>query len=437
MSVLISVLVPIFNVEKYLRECLDSIVTQSYNNLEIICVNDGSTDGSLSILKVYEENDSRVVVVNKENSGYGKSMNIALRMAKGKYVAIVESDDFIEKNMIENLVMIAEQENAEVVRANYYLYTKLGGDKFYEYFNNCTYNSIIEPVNEPYLFFNGTWLWTSLYRLDFLRKNDINFNETPGASYQDIAFTLKVLSCAKRVWLLPGAYLHYRIDNLNASIHSKSKAYCVFDEFDELWRFLDERPEERDLVAKFITYFMVKSYDYQYRGIADKFKRGFVEKAVESIVWLNNRGYLQDDILGEYKKVVHDIIDDSNSFLVSIERDLKKRARIRNEFWKMINDKTNIYLYGAGAVASQTVELLSRNNVGFKNVYVGVKSDVGKEFYGKKTKMFSDNINLGDDSCLLIAVGEKSGLADIISKFADSQNVIAMTKDIREILTHG
>ena len=120
----VSVLVPIFNVEQYLEECLDSIVNQTLEDIEIICINDGSTDSSLKIIKKYAKNDPRFVIIDKKNSGYGDSMNMGLKKATGEYIGIVESDDWIEHDMFEQLYKSASENDAEVVKANFYnLYT--------------------------------------------------------------------------------------------------------------------------------------------------------------------------------------------------------------------------------------------------------------------------------------------------------------------------
>ena len=99
----VSILIPCYNVEKYIRQCLDSVVNQTLKDIEIICINDGSTDSTLDILRKYENRDNRIKVISKHNSGYGASMNIGLETAKGEYVGIVESDDFVEPNMFEKL----------------------------------------------------------------------------------------------------------------------------------------------------------------------------------------------------------------------------------------------------------------------------------------------------------------------------------------------
>ena len=110
----VSVIVPTYNVEPYLRECMDSIIGQTMKELEIICVNDGSTDGSLAILKEYAEKDSRVVLIDKQNAGYGCAMNDGLDRATGEYIGIVEPDDFVDRHMYEDLYRIAKEKDLDV-----------------------------------------------------------------------------------------------------------------------------------------------------------------------------------------------------------------------------------------------------------------------------------------------------------------------------------
>ena len=104
----ISIIIPCYNVEKYIKQCLESVVNQTLKDIEIICINDGSTDSTLEILREYENRDNRIKVISKQNSGYGASMNIGLETAKGEYVGIVESDDYVELNIFQTLYNITE-----------------------------------------------------------------------------------------------------------------------------------------------------------------------------------------------------------------------------------------------------------------------------------------------------------------------------------------
>lgn len=116
----LSIIVPVYNTEQYLEECLESIHCQTLQDIEVICVDDGSTDSSLSIIKRFIQRDSRFRVIQKSNSGYGHSMNLGMDAAQGKYIGIVESDDWILQNMMQTLYENAEMNEVDFVKADFY-----------------------------------------------------------------------------------------------------------------------------------------------------------------------------------------------------------------------------------------------------------------------------------------------------------------------------
>ena len=116
----ISILVPVYNVEQYLEKCLDSVIRQTFADIEIICMDDGSSDASGDILDQYADKDERIRVVHKKNSGYGNTMNQAIALAKGEYIGIVESDDYIADNMYEQLYQLAECYKVDFVKSDFY-----------------------------------------------------------------------------------------------------------------------------------------------------------------------------------------------------------------------------------------------------------------------------------------------------------------------------
>ena len=123
---LISVIVPIYNVEQYLEQCIDSIAAQTYSNLEILLLNDGSTDASELICLEWRKKDERIVYVSKKNETLGPTRNLGIQMAKGKYIAFVDSDDWIENTFIEKLYMCVKEGDKDFARCNYYI---VRGDK--------------------------------------------------------------------------------------------------------------------------------------------------------------------------------------------------------------------------------------------------------------------------------------------------------------------
>ena len=115
----VSVVIPVYNVEKYLPECLDSVIDQTYKNLQIIIVDDGSTDSSGKICDEYAEKDNRIIVVHQKNAGAGAAKNTALKIADGKYLAFVDSDDFLELDAFEHMVSILAKNSADIVQCCY------------------------------------------------------------------------------------------------------------------------------------------------------------------------------------------------------------------------------------------------------------------------------------------------------------------------------
>ena len=204
----VSVLVPIYNVEEFLPECLDSLVNQTLRDIEIICINDGSTDNSLNIIKKYASKDNRIKIIDKKNTGYGDSMNQGLKKAMGEYVGIVESDDFIERDAFEIMYNLAKKKNVEVVKSNFYEYytdqrRDIGRSNM---FLSQEVEKIIDPRKNRHIFYEQPSIWSAIYNNDFLKKNDICFLPSPGASYQDAGFNFKVWASARRAYFVDEAF---------------------------------------------------------------------------------------------------------------------------------------------------------------------------------------------------------------------------------------
>lgn len=241
-KVKVSIIVPIFNVDKYLEACLDSLICQTLKDIEIICVNDGSTDNSLSIIYDYMQKDSRIKVIDKANAGYGHTMNRGLEVAKGEFIGIVESDDFIKNNMFEVLYTTAIEKNVDIVKSSFmYFWGNKDLIQPSELLRFSDYYKVVNPLEEQAIFWLPPAIWSAIYKRDIIESNSIRFLETPGASYQDTSFNFKVLACAKSVYLIPDAFLFYRQDNMASSVNNKAKVYCVNEEFEEIESFLDKK----------------------------------------------------------------------------------------------------------------------------------------------------------------------------------------------------
>ncbi|MDE7430775.1 MAG: glycosyltransferase, partial [Lachnospiraceae bacterium] len=244
----VSIIVPIYNVEQYLVECLNSVVNQTLENIEIICVNDGSTDQSLEIVKQFAAEDRRIVIIDRPNGGYGRAMNCGLDMARGEYIGIVEPDDYIERNMYKALYEIAVQENLDFIKADFNYFKDINGKREFiceqiAQNNDNLYNRVISPEEYPIVFKFPIYTWSGIYRRTFISANHIRHNETPGASYQDNGFWFQTFCFAKRVYFVNQVFYQYRMDNPKSSINDKSKVYCIFEEFQFIYDFMDRNPE--------------------------------------------------------------------------------------------------------------------------------------------------------------------------------------------------
>lgn len=134
----VSIIIPVYNVEEYLVECMDSVTGQTLNDIEIICVNDGSTDSSLQILKKYRKKDERIILIDKENGGYGQAMNRGFEKASGEYVGIVEPDDYVPLNMYEELYEKASKYELDFVKADFYRFKRSSNGNMELYYNHLS-----------------------------------------------------------------------------------------------------------------------------------------------------------------------------------------------------------------------------------------------------------------------------------------------------------
>lgn len=208
---LVSVLVPVYNVEKYLDKCLDSILSQTLTQIEVICVNDGSTDGSLEILEKYQKMDSRISIVTKENGGLPSARNAGLDRAKGKYVGFVDSDDYVEANMFEILYNTAEKEHSDVVICGANIFPEEPHADGWLY--DCLSPSYkkIEKFDPNMLFFDVSvtpFLWRTIIRKELIDKNQLRLQEDVVLG-EDKAFQCKVYPLAKSITVIPDKLYNY------------------------------------------------------------------------------------------------------------------------------------------------------------------------------------------------------------------------------------
>lgn len=277
----ISVVIPVYNVEKYIRQCLDSAINQTLEDIEIICVDDGSTDSCPQILDEYAAKDTRIKVIHKKNSGYGHSMNVGMDAATGKYFAILESDDIIHLKMYEELYEIAERYQVDIVKADFCRFKINDGVMVCEQAKIAKphlYNRVLNADRDAQsiIMDASLYTWSGIYKRSFLYENGIRHNETPGASYQDNGFWFQTMASAQSVYFVDRSYYMLRRDNPNSSVMSRGKVYCVRDEYEFVLQFLKDRPELYSKTIKYYWWARFGAYRYSYRRIAEEYKMEFL-----------------------------------------------------------------------------------------------------------------------------------------------------------------
>lgn len=227
----VSVIIPVYKVDKYLKQCLESVVNQTLRELEIIIVDEGDMDRCREIIDEFERNDPRIIAPHQKNGGYGASCNLGLDMARGEYVAIVESDDFLEPSAYEEMYAYASSLGADVVKTPYYKFYS-DGDRY-----DCPYRTYLKahlPQGRTFsakefghLLGVHASVWSALYKRTYMEENRIRFVEARGAAYVDVGFRIDTLIHTDQIAYLDKPFYNYRIDNGNSSTNNFSMKQMI------------------------------------------------------------------------------------------------------------------------------------------------------------------------------------------------------------------
>jgi glycosyltransferase involved in cell wall biosynthesis len=284
-SIKVTVIIPVYNTEVYIKKCLDSVIHQSLQEIEIICLNDGSTDNSLEVINEYARFDSRIRVVDKLNEGPGVARNLAISMARGEYLGFLDSDDWLDKNMCKSLYEIASQFSSDVSICEYYHYYQAADKKTQPDYIKLPFRAIPEKQ---------TFHWTDIksevfqlnpgpcdkiYRTEFVRSIHARFAE--GVSY-DYPFVFACIFEAKKINFIRRPLHYYRRLRIGSTSADTGKRH--FDIF-KIMQLMEEQisqvRSDEELKERFSNY---KMYNYllHYNNIESKYKADFRKKIYNS-----------------------------------------------------------------------------------------------------------------------------------------------------------
>lgn len=355
MNPYVSVIMPSLNVADYIDECIKSVLSQTLENIEILCVDAGSSDGTYEKLVCYAKQDSRIRLITSDKKSYGYQVNLGLAMAKGEYVGIVETDDFIDVQMYESLYRIACDTQADIIKADY--------DEFVEYpdgsrqYNTWrlfkeekNYNVVLCPQHMPYLYANDYFIWKGIYKRTCLLENEIWLNESKGAAYQDIGFTQLVHACAKTAYYSKQSFYRYRMDRETSSSNSGRGLGYSCQEF----RRLIETPElyQKLVCTDGLLWHMAQSFEGEFVKIIKTVDFDMQSPLLEPYMkWF--RPYLEqllskEDVWNEYNIYVR------NSLTEILSEEYAERMRIYSQSIKRkkslicFTKEKDVIVFGAG-----------------------------------------------------------------------------------------
>jgi glycosyltransferase involved in cell wall biosynthesis len=275
----VSVVVPVYNKKQFFGECLDSLLNQTYPDIEVICVDDGSTDGSLDLAKRYAAGDERMVLLTQDHAGPSAARNAALDCARGEYVMFIDSDDFVDTGMLEKLVTKADETGAEIVIADYYLYFDETGE-LGTYRDQAVYAALdgkVFTIEEEPVMIQFIGVTDRLFRRDFIEEHGFRF--PVGRIYEDVIFCFESELAAKKIALIADHLYYYR-RGIVSSITGQEAGHNSFkDEFLYAQRCAQECLREakvsKDVWKYYSWYFMEYSMIHQRQVYSYRYFRYF------------------------------------------------------------------------------------------------------------------------------------------------------------------
>ena len=399
----LSIIVPVCNVEKYLAECLDSILKQKKYPMEVICVNDGSTDNSLDILNQYKAKDNRIQIVDKPNSGYGDSMNVGFKKASGDYIGIVESDDVVIHDALERLLIEAEKTNADVIKGNFNFY--IADEQkaiLHPNFHEFPYRKKISAKNYSALFFTAPAIWSGIYKRSFLSENEISFLPTPGASYQDTSFAFKIWAAAKSIYLISDPIINYRQDSSGSSSNISKKVFNIFNETSEMEKYLLKYHLECFYPELVKTKYI--SYCWTLNRLNENDKRKFFLRWIPELKNEFEHGYFVRKYWNDFDwNYIHQLVFNPDIFIDSFCQGKDYNSSDMNVI-NQLSQISPVYIYGAGKAARQKYTLLNLKGVKI-TAFVVSNMDGNPQFLEGKPVISLEKID--KDGIIILGVGSK------------------------------
>lgn len=425
-NILVSVIIPVYNAEKYLAECLDSVRNQTLKLIEIICVDDGSSDRTLDILQEYARLDERFIILHQENLYAGVARNHGLGHARGKYVAFWDADDVFESPMLESMYYIAEKESADVVVCGYSTVSVNSGDiieyenPLYVYGLNQTPQTNCFTGKEICLnIFQDVagWPWDKLFRREYIVANNIEFQALRTSN--DGLFVYKALILANKIAAVRNSFVLHRINDRTSLENTRDRSWnCAFEMLYAIAAQMKKMgcyDMYKQSFLNHVIFFLIWNLETfnkweTYQAFFNKIKSEYLE---EFNIADYKSTYFYDQEL--YKKYSMIQTCSPEQYLMIQTRDLKEKSliyinEIKRKQWRFPYEKiqqgSRLVLYGAGSAGRDMYRQAVQND--YCKVVMWIDKNLQNEKIYDKVICSVDCLESAIYDCILIAISNKS-----------------------------
>lgn len=418
----VSIVMPSYNVARFIRECMESVVNQTLTDIEIICVDKYSNDGTREILEEYASRDVRIKILNDDLGSCGYANNIGIAAASGKYIGIVETDDIIEPEMFEALYHIAENENLDYVKADFNEFTQdtnaekiICRHQVLRQHLQRLYNQVFIAADYPELIWDDYCMWTGIYKKSFLVEHNVKFQESKGAAYQDHGFLWQVECQAGRVMYIDKTFYNYRKNNEFCSMNNPKALQMDLIELKFIRNFLDKYKKRNEIHMWFFyrkVYNALEARVIQYLNTNSEITPEFIE-CIQQYAEILEDGYSTGEISEHIYSIgtleaIWALRRSVDEYLKLIKSRVQTAVILKTDLLNQIKGREKIIIFGCGENGNQLYWLLVNNKADNQVVCF---CDNNSSRWG--SKLLSNNIYspeeataLYEDAYFIIANGE-------------------------------
>ncbi len=393
-QIAVSVILPSLNVGRYIKKCLDSVLNQKLKEIEILCIDAGSTDGTLDYIQNCAEQDDRVILMRSEKRSYGYQVNLGFQQARGRYIAIVDTDDFIEPEMYQTLYETAVKTGfPDFVKCGSYEFGEMN-DRLYRWDSNSCTGKVSERIegggNRQIFFDSFANIWDKIYRTDFIKENQITLNESKGAAHQDTGLKYQVASLAESMSFAEGSFYNYRIDNPNASMKRDDLWDAIYQELRFVEnRLADQLNEDQDLSDR-IRVLKIELYKWSYDRISMEYRARLSDLIREELQQLCMDSVFYNGLSTELKEQISTLMAKEHRETEEDRRKATAKACVKG----LIQAKENEYILVSCGTYGERVLFLQEvlNHTFIRRICDNNNEKQGMEFHGYRILSVEDAV---------------------------------------------